>query len=109
MRPAAGVMLGIHRDVDSAGFVWFEYLRIEMQAGGMVYAAMPGGRPAVQFAFKEGGRNHVVFENLENDFPQRIIYRLNDDGTLLARIEGLENGTVKAREWMWRKAKRIED
>jgi hypothetical protein len=109
MRPASGVMLGVHRDVDSAGFVWFEYLRIEMRAGGMVYAAMPGGRPAVQFALKEGGRNHVVFENLENDFPQRIIYRLNEDGSLLARIEGMQDGAVKGKEWVWRKAKRNED
>ena len=109
MRPASGVMLGLHRDVDSAGFVWFEFLRIETRAGGTVYAAMPGGRPAVQFALKEGGRNHVVFENFENDFPQRIIYRLNDDGSLLARIEGMEEGVVRSKEWIWRKAKKTDD
>jgi hypothetical protein len=106
MRPASGVMLGIHRDVDSAGFVWFEYLRIETRGGTMVYAAMPGGRPAVLFPLKESARNHMVFENLENDFPQRIIYRLNEDGSLLARIEGMEGGIVKAKEWVWRKSVR---
>jgi len=109
MRPASGVMLGVHRDVDSAGFVWFEYLRIETRTGGTIYAAMPGGRPAVQFSLKESGRNHVVFENVENDFPQRIIYRLNEDGSLLARIEGMDDGVVKEKEWVWKRAKKIED
>jgi hypothetical protein len=85
MRPAGGVMLGVHRDIDSAGFVWFEYLRIETRNGSTAYAAMPGGRPAVLFPLKEASKNHVVFENVENDFPQRIIYHLNEDGSLLAR------------------------
>jgi hypothetical protein len=109
MRPAAGVMLGVHRDVDSAGFVWFEYLRIETRSGSTVYAAMPGGRPAVLFPLKEAVKNHVVFENVENDFPQRIIYHLNDDGSLLARIEGMEGGVVKAKEWVWKKAMKREE
>jgi hypothetical protein len=109
MRPAGGVMLGVHRDLDSAGFVWFEYLRIETRAGSTAYAAMPGGRPAVLFPLKEIARNHVVFENLENDFPQRIIYHLNDDGSLLARIEGMEGATVKAKEWVWRKPARRDE
>ncbi len=109
MRPAAGVMLGVHRDVDSAGFVWFEYLRIETRNGTTVYAAMPGGRPATIFPLKEIGRNSVVFENVENDFPQRIIYQLNDDGSLLARIEGMEAGVVKSKEWVWKKGPRREE
>ncbi len=103
MRPAGGVMLGVHRDLDSAGFVWFEYLRIETHGGNTAYAAMPGGRPAVLFPLKEITRNSVVFENQENDFPQRIIYRLNDDGSLLARIEGIENGAIRSKEWVWKK------
>ena len=109
MRPSAGVMLGVHRDVDSAGFVWFEYLRIETRGGTAVYAAMPGGRPAVLFPVKEITRNHVVFENVENDFPQRIIYHLNDDGSLLARIEGMEAGIVKSKEWIWKKGQKREE
>jgi hypothetical protein len=34
----------------------------------------------------------VVFENAGHDFPQRIIYRRNADGTMTARIEGSTNG-----------------
>ena len=30
----------------------------------------------------------ALFENTAHDFPQRIIYRRDADGSLLARIEG---------------------
>jgi hypothetical protein len=102
MRPAGGVMLGLHRDLDSAGLVWFEYLRIEATESGIAYVASPQGRGTTVFPLRELVRGHAVFENLEHDFPQRIIYRLADDG-LHARIEGLEDGKVKAREWIWKK------
>jgi hypothetical protein len=103
MRSAGGVMLGLHRDIDSAGLVWFEYLRIEATQSGIVYVASPQGRGPTVFPLKETSRGRAVFENLEQDFPQRIIYRLEDDG-LHARIEGLEDGKVKAREWVWKKS-----
>lgn len=102
MRPAGGVMLGLHRDIDSAGLVWFEYLRIETTESGIAYVTSPQGHGTTVFPLKEAARERVVFENLEHDFPQRIIYRLEDDG-LHARIEGLEDGKVKAREWIWKK------
>jgi hypothetical protein len=44
----------------------------------------------------------VVFENLEHDFPQRIIYSRSGD-TLTARIED-ESGE-KSMEWVWTKTK----
>jgi hypothetical protein len=34
----------------------------------------------------------ATFENLEHDFPQRILYRLFPDGRLLVRIEGNRGG-----------------
>jgi hypothetical protein len=37
----------------------------------------------------------TLFENLMHDFPRRILYRRNGDGTLTARVEG--NGTEKAK------------
>ena len=30
----------------------------------------------------------AVFENLHHDFPKRILYRKNSDGSLTARVEG---------------------
>jgi hypothetical protein len=103
LRPAGGVMLGLHRDIDSAGLAWFEYLRIETTESGIAYVASPQGRGPAVFPLKEAVRGRAVFENLEHDFPQRIMYSLEDDG-LHARIEGLEDGKMKAREWVWKKS-----
>ena len=38
---------------------------------------------------KHLGDNEVVFENLDHDFPQRVIYRLIDGRHLQGRIEGI--------------------
>ena len=43
--------------------------------------------------------NKVIFENKEHDFPQRIIYRLDSDGDLLGRIEGILDGMDRAADF----------
>ena len=102
--PAKGnMMLGLHRDVVGPKTVMFEYLRIEATPDAITYWASPKGRPATPFRLKESGENRVVFENPEHDFPQRIIYWLDKDGALHAKIEGTQNGKVVAEEWTWRK------
>ena len=40
--------------------------------------------------------NELIFENPQHDFPQRVIYRLQTDGSLLGRIEGVSKGKEKA-------------
>ena len=37
----------------------------------------------------------VVFANPAHDFPQRVIYKVASDGSLLGRVEGRENGREK--------------
>jgi hypothetical protein len=96
------MMLGVHRDVYANGRSSFEYLRIMRTREGIVYVASPGGRPGTTFSMTENKDQRVVFENLENDFPQRIIYSRTDD-ELTARIEN-EAGD-KSMEWIWTKTK----
>ena len=38
----------------------------------------------------------MIFESLEHDFPQRVIYRLTPDGRVAARIEGMIDGRPEA-------------
>jgi hypothetical protein len=47
-----------------------------------------------------------VFENLEHDFPQRILYWLDVDGRLHARIEGPKEAAEQAQEWVFRREAR---
>jgi hypothetical protein len=99
--PQGGVMVGLHRDVFPARPAFFEYLRIEQRESGVVYIASPRGGNATEFALVAVGEAEVVFENLEHDFPQRIIYRRQGE-LMIARIEGDVSGESKARQWEWR-------
>ncbi len=96
------MMLGVHRDVYANGRSSFEYLRIMRTREGIVYVASPGGRAGTTFTMKENKDQKVIFENLEHDFPQRIIYSRSGD-TLTARIED-ESGE-KSMDWVWTKTK----
>jgi hypothetical protein len=101
LAPAGGVMLGVHRDVRSDGRAFFEFLRVEMVEKRLVYLAMPGGRPATAFPVKSLSADRVIFENLQHDFPQRIIYWLRGT-SLCARVEGSAE-TDQAEQWCWEK------
>jgi len=95
-----GVMLGMHRDVDPKGKFAFEFLRIEQKDGSLVYLAMPSGRPATPFPLKSNTADKVIFENLQHDFPQRIIY-WRDGRKLCGRVEGTIGGKEESEQWCW--------
>lgn len=98
--PKGGVMLGLHRDVALGKPAFFEFLRIEDRDGEMIYVASPRGAGTTEFSLKTLAENHAVFENLEHDFPQRIIYRRDDD-RLTARVEGEVDGKFESTQWTW--------
>lgn len=100
-----GALLGLHRDVKAGRMVSFEFLRIQATDGGAFYFASPGSRPPVAFALVEQGERRVTFENREHDFPQRILYWLDDAGALHARIEGPQQGRTVSEEWVWTRAR----
>ena len=87
-----------------AGRSSFEFLRIVEGVEGLALLASPGGRPPVTFRLKELGERRVVFENLAHDFPQRVLYAIEPDGALRARIEGVAGGRERAVEWRFVKA-----
>jgi Domain of unknown function (DUF6265) len=106
--PKGDIMLGVNRIVRDSGKASFEFLRIAQVPGGIVYFASPGGRPAVEFPLVECADKKVVFENPKHAFPQRIIYWLDGDGKLHARIEGKKGEKNLSEEWKWEKAKPTE-
>jgi Domain of unknown function (DUF6265) len=99
-----GLMLGVNRTVRDSGKNSFEFLRIAETSSGIIYFASPGGRPAVEFPLVERADKKVVFENPKHAFPQRIIYWLDADGSLRARIEGKQGEKSLSAEWKWEKA-----
>ncbi len=100
MAPAGGTMLGMARTVRGGKTIEHEFLHIAANAEGqLTYTARPSGQKEASFtALRQGeseGKSEIVFENLQHDFPQRVMYRLEPEGRLMARIEGLRNGQLR--------------
>jgi len=102
MAPEGGLMLGVHRDTRPGKSSWFEFLRIEERNGEIAFVAQPGGKTPTPFPLKEIDGTRVTFENLDHDFPQRVIYWL-DEESLCARAEGKVDGDERGSEWCWRR------
>lgn len=97
MKPAGGTMLGISRTVADGKTVEFEFTQIRQDTSGeILFIAKPSGQPEAIFKMIKGNANEVIFENPQHDFPQRVIYRLQGDGSLLGRIEGVSKGKEKS-------------
>ena len=100
--PRQGTLIGSVISLE-AGKVSFEYARSESSGGRMSFFGSPGGKPAVEFPLKSAGERSVVFENLQHDFPHRVIYERRGD-ELIGRIEGMQGGKAQAFEWRYRAA-----
>lgn len=94
MKPAGGSMLGIGRTVKNGKTADFEFMRIEQNGGDVFYIARPkANNEETPFKLIRSGKTDAAFENLEHDFPQRVIYRV-ENTKLFARIEGKKNGKL---------------
>ena len=103
--PRGGALLGLHRDVKGQRLLSWEFLRIQATDTGIVYFASPRSAPPTAFKLVETGDKRAVFENKEHDFPQRILYWLDEAGALHARIEGPRGGKTVSQEWVWTKTR----
>jgi hypothetical protein len=89
MAPAAGVMLGMSRTISRGKVIEHEFIQIREGPGGaLFFIALPSGQKEAAFQVVSLGATEAVFENPQHDFPQKISYTLQPDGTLLAAIEG---------------------
>jgi hypothetical protein len=103
-RPAGGTMLGTARTIASGRTVEREFLEIrETLAGDLLYLASPSGQKATWFRQVGDDGSSLVFENPDHDFPQRILYRLGEDGRLVARVEGESDGRPEAIDFPMRR------
>lgn len=99
--PGGGIMLCMHRDVIKWRRTTFEFLRIVQRGDSLVYIAMPNASNETPFPLKSLEGKKVVFENLEHDYPQRIIYWQDKPDTLSARTEGMLKGELVSEEFTW--------
>lgn len=99
--PSGGLLLAMHRDVKAGRQVGFEFLRVEAVQGRLSLRAMPGGRPATDFAVVELGEGCVAFARPGAGFPARVRY-WREGEVLHARIESAKGDRFKA--WAWTRA-----
>lgn len=86
--PEGTTMLGTGQLVRAGRTEFFEFLRVEARADGLVLVAQPAGGAPVEFRRTRCAAGEVRFENPTHDFPRSIAYRRTDDGGLEVRVEG---------------------
>jgi hypothetical protein len=97
-------MLGVSRTTAGERTVAYEFIVLRADENGQIsYVAKPSGQAEAAFKLVWVSATDVVFENLEHDFPQRISYVLQPDGSLLAAIEGTRNGQTRRVEFPYRR------
>ncbi|MEO5720974.1 MAG: DUF6265 family protein [Chthoniobacterales bacterium] len=104
MKAAGGTMLGMNRTIAGDKTLDFEFMRIAQEGDGEIYfIAEPSGQDKTRFKLIKNDKREAIFENPTHDFPQRVIYRRQDDGSLHGRIEGEIKGQGKAVDFPMRK------
>ena len=103
-KPAGSTMLGLGRTVRSNRTVSFEFMQFREQDGTLAFLPQPQGGAQVRFPLKESTSSRFIFENLNHDFPQRVIYE-RKNSLLVASIEGTQNGKVSRQEFVMRKVR----
>jgi hypothetical protein len=94
MPPAGGIMMGASRTVSGGKVVEWERLQLSETDGHLIYTSLPSGQTEASFTSTAVTDSGFTVENLQHDFPQRIIYRRHGPDSLIARIEGPgSNGT----------------
>ncbi|MCC8671065.1 DUF6265 family protein [Xanthomonas arboricola] len=97
---AGGSLLGVNRTVKQGKTVEFEFMQIRAaESGQLAFIVMPSGQKTVVFPLLRLGETEVVFENPQHDFPQRVIYQLEGETKLRARIEGMRKGALRVIEF----------
>lgn len=86
----------------------FENIRIVQEKEGLYYIPtvknQNDGLP-VRFAAKTIAETHMVFENLQHDFPQTISYRKISSDSLVAEISGTKGGQQRKQAFMMSRMK----
>jgi hypothetical protein len=89
MAPAGGLMMGMARNVQAGKVREYEFTLLRQEPNGdILYIASPSKQAQTAFTLTSLRDGEAVFENPQHDFPKKVIYKRQADGSLLAAIEG---------------------
>lgn len=101
-------MAGIGYTVENGDTIFFENMEIKKSGNNIVYIPTIGNSETNKpFKLISDDNAEFVFENNENDFPQRIYYRQAED-SLYAWIEGTKNGKTLRMDFPYKRKKTAE-
>lgn len=103
MPPDGGVMLGASRTTVDGMLREWERVQLTAQGEQLVYTALPSGQREAAFTSTMLSDSGFTVENLQHDFPQRIIYRRRGADSLIARIEGPRQGAIRGVDFPMRR------
>lgn len=99
MAPRGGLLLGASRTTRGDTLVEYEALRIEEAGDTLVYVASPSRQATTRFRAAGVRGDTARFEDPAHDFPQRIGYVRRGADSLVAWIEGTQNGRQRRVEF----------
>lgn len=102
-KPTENLMLGTSQLVRAGITEFYELLPVVKRDDKIIYVPYINGERSVDFTLTRVERQSVTFENLEHDYPQRIIYTRVLD-VLTARIEGTQNGQTTGEDFVLKRA-----
>lgn len=89
MAPAGGLMMGMGRNLQAGKVREYEFTMLRQEPNGdILYIASPAKQTEATFKLTSLRNGEAVFENPEHDFPKKIVYARQADGSLLAAVEG---------------------
>ena len=80
------------------------WLLIYKKEDNLIYSVKVNNDESTDFTLVDM-QKQAVFENINHDYPQRIIYSKNDKDSLYARIEGNVDGEAQFEEFKYSKIK----
>ena len=100
-------MLGMARNVQAGKVREYEFTLLRQEPNGeIVYIASPSQQTQTAFKLTSLRNGEAVFENPEHDFPKKIVYARQPDGSLLAAIEGPgRDGKTRRVEYPFKRVK----
>jgi len=97
--PYAGIIQGYSKTVKDGKTTSYEFSLISEKDGKITYTPFYMGRQLSIFTLTKMDATSAQFENPDNDFPKKLIYRKNADGSLTARAEGASPTDTQNQEW----------
>jgi len=97
--PYAGLIQGSSQTVKDGKTTQVEFAAIQEKDGKVTYAPIFNGKALSVFTLTRIENKTATFENPANDFPKKVIYRRNADGSLSARTEGAKADDPANEEW----------